>query len=55
MNADTVAEPGVLSEGRIPRSTIRLAELPVFGLIIAIMPSPVTSQLILKMAMQAPR
>jgi len=36
MSADTVAEPGVLSEGRIPRSTIRLAERPVFGLIIAI-------------------
>ncbi len=34
MSADTVAEPGVLSEGRIPRSTIRLAERLVFGLII---------------------
>ena len=36
MNADTVAEPGVLSEGRITRSTLRLAERPVYGLIIAI-------------------
>lgn len=39
MSADTVAGPGILSEGRIPRSTIRLAERPVFGLIIATLAS----------------
>ena len=39
MSADTVAEPGILSEGRIPRHTLRVAERPVFGLIIAIIAS----------------
>ena len=39
MSADTVAEPGILSEGRIPRQTMRVAERPVFGLIIAIIAS----------------
>ena len=39
MSADTVAGPGILSEGRIPRSTIRLTERPAFGLIIATLAS----------------
>lgn len=39
MNADAVAEPGILSKGRIPRHALRFAERKVFGLIIAIIAS----------------
>lgn len=39
MSADAVAEPGILSEGRIPRHALRVAERPVFGVIIAIIAS----------------
>ena len=42
MNADAVAEPGILSQGRIARSSFRMAERPVFGLIIAIIASMIS-------------
>lgn len=42
MNADTVAEPGILSEGRIHRHTMRVAERPVLSLIIAVIASVIS-------------
>ncbi len=37
MSADTVADPGVLSEGRAPRSGFRVAERLIYGVIVALL------------------